>query len=360
MPAMRLGSDRSFRFNARIFWLFQGLFWLAQTLALNVMIQAFLPMNEVNVIVGGRILTGIVMTMVLHSVYQNHWMQRAKRWVQWSSIGLLNIGFCFAGAAFWVEMIRRGAIELPAESPFFTLALARFYSLLLWNIAYFGISFFINYRAVQLEAAEAKLAARSSELQHLQSQLNPHLIFNTLALLQNKIGPTSPGQEVIQMLSEHLRYSLAQSRPTEPLGRELEALESYLELQRARFAGQLDCSLEASPAALKVLVPSMLIQPLLENAFKFGPRTGGMPLRVAVTAFVQGEKLFIDVTNSGRWVAPGGDDSLGTGLANLRRRLVLLLGESATLELVPNPDTVVAELRLPVISGAAGDVPTLI
>jgi LytS/YehU family sensor histidine kinase len=118
--------------------------------------------------------------------------------------------------------------------------------------------------------------------------------------------------------------------------------------------------MEASPAALKVLVPSMLIQPLLENAFKFGPRTGGMPLRVAVTAFVQGEKLFIDVTNSGRWVDPGGDDSLGTGLANLRRRLVLLLGESATLELVQNPDTVVAQLRLPVISAAAGDVPTSI
>jgi hypothetical protein len=357
---MRLGSDRSFRFNARVFWIFQGLFWLAQTLALNVMIKAFLPLYEVNVIVGGRILTGIVMTMMLHAVYQSHWMQRAKRWVQWSSIGLLNIGFCLAGAAFWVEMIRRGAIELPAESPFFNLALARLYSLLMWNIAYFGISYLLNYRAVQLEAAEAKLATRSSELQHLQSQLNPHFIFNTLALLQNKIGPTSPGQEVIQMLSEHLRYSLTRSRPTEPLGRELDALESYLELQRARFAGHLDCSMEASPAALKVLVPSMLIQPLLENAFKFGPRTGGMPLRVAVTAFVQGEKLFIDVTNSGRWVDPGGDDSLGTGLANLRRRLVLLLGESATLELVQNPDTVVAQLRLPVISAAAGDVPTSI
>lgn len=359
-PGLRLGRDRSFPFNARIFWVFQGLFWLASTLSLKVMIKTFLPLDEVNVIVGGRMLTGILMTIVLHSVYQSHWMQLAKKWVQWSSIGLLNIGFCLAGAAFWVEMIRRGAIELPTESPFFSLTLARFYSLLLWNIAYFGISFFLNYRVVQLEAAEAKLATRSSELQHLQSQLNPHFIFNTLALLQNKIGPTSPGQEVIQMLSEHLRYSLAQSKPTEPLGRELEALESYLDLQRARFAGQLDCSMEASPAALKVLVPSMLIQPLLENAFKFGPRTGGMPLRVAVTAFVQGEKLCIDVTNSGRWVAPGGVDSLGTGLANLRRRLVLLLGESATLELVQNPDTVVAKLRLPVISGAAGDLSTLI
>lgn len=329
-------------------------------ISLKVMISTFLAIEEVNLIVFNRILTSIVITTVLHFVYQSQPMQRAKSWVKWSFIVLMNIGFCLVGAAFWVEMIRLGATELPAEAPFVSLALARFYSLLLWNIGYFSISFFLNYRAVQFEVAEAKLAIRSSELQHLQSQLNPHFIFNTLALLQNRIGPESPGQEVIQMLSEHLRYSLAEARPLEPLGRELEALESYLELQRARFAGQLDCYIEASLGALNVLVPPMLVQPLLENAFKFGPRSSGMPLRVGVTASVEGGKLVIDVINSGRWVAPGGEDSTGIGLANLRRRLFLLLGESATLELVQNPDTVVAELRLPVISGSAGDFSALI
>jgi sensor histidine kinase YesM len=355
-----LGRDRPWRFDARIFWIFQGLFWLAQMISLKVMISTFLAIEEVNLIVFNRILTSIVITTVLHFVYQSQPMQRAKSWVKWSFIVLMNIGFCLVGAAFWVEMIRLGATELPAEAPFVSLALARFYSLLLWNIGYFSISFFLNYRAVQFEVAEAKLAIRSSELQHLQSQLNPHFIFNTLALLQNRIGPESPGQEVIQMLSEHLRYSLAEARPLEPLGRELEALESYLELQRARFAGQLDCYIEASLGALNVLVPPMLVQPLLENAFKFGPRSSGMPLRVGVTASVEGGKLVIDVINSGRWVAPGGEDSTGIGLANLRRRLFLLLGESATLELVQNPDTVVAELRLPVISGSAGDFSALI
>jgi sensor histidine kinase YesM len=355
-----LGRDRPWRFDARIFWIFQGLFWLAQMISLKVMISTFLAVEEVNRIVCSRILTSILISTALHYIYQSQWLGRAKSWVKWSFIVLMNIGFCLAGAAFWVEMIRLGATELPAEAPFVSLALARFFSLLLWNIGYFSISFFLNYRAVQFEVAEAKLAIRSSELQHLQSQLNPHFLFNTLALLQNRIGPESPGQEVIQMLSEHLRYSLTEARPLEPLGRELEALESYLELQRARFAGQLDCYIEASLAALNVLVPPMLVQPLLENAFKFGPRSSGMPLRVGVTASVEGGKLVIDVINSGRWVVPGGEDSTGIGLANLRRRLFLLLGESATLELVQNPDTVVAELRLPVISGSAGDFSALI
>ena len=356
---MRAGSDRPFRFDARLFWVFQVLFWIASTLSLKVMIKTFLPVDEVSVIILGRVLTGVVMTTLLHFIYQSRWLERFKTWVKWASLFLLNIGFCFAGAAFWLEMIRGGATELPAESPFLSMVLARFYSLLLWNVAYFGISFILNYHTLKLEAAEARLATRSSELQYLQSQLNPHFLFNTLALLQNRIGPASPGQEVIQMLSEHLRYSLAQSKPLERLGRELDALESYLELQRARFADQLDCYIEVSPAASRVWVPPMLVQPLLENAFKFGPRSSGMPLRVAVNASVRDGGLVIDVTNSGRWVPPGGEGSTGTGLANLRRRLFLLLGESATLEIVELPDTVAAQLRLPLLAGAAGEFPNL-
>jgi hypothetical protein len=358
-PGVRLGGDRPFRFDVRLFWVFQILFWVASALSLKIMIKTFLPVDEASMIILGRILTGLVMTTLLYFTCQSFWMERAKRWVKWSSIFLLNIALCLAGAVFWVEMIRRGAPEIPAESPFLSIALGRFYSLLLWNIAYFGFSFILNYHSLKLEAAEAKLATRSSELQHLQSQLNPHFLFNTLALLQNRIGPTSPGQEVIQMLSEHLRYSLAQSKPLERLGRELDALESYLELQRARFAGQLDCYIEASPAASKVLVPPMLVQPLLENAFKFGPRSSGMPLRVAVNASVRDGELVIDVTNSGRWVPPGGEGCTGTGLANLRRRLSLLLGESATLEIVKHPDNVIAKLRLPVLSGEAGEFSNL-
>ena len=345
--------SRAPRLSPRVFWIFQAIYWGAISFSLKVSIAIFNPVDDVSMIILGRVLTGLVMSTVLHFAYQSLWMERAKRWVKWSSIFSLNIGFCFAGAAFWVVMIRRGAIELPAESPFLSIALGRFYSLLLWNIIYFGISFILNYYNLKLEAAEAKLATRSSELQHLQSQLNPHFLFNTLALLQNRIGPASPGQDVIQMLSKHLRYSLAQSRPLEPLGRELDALESYLELQRARFSGQLDCYIEVSPAASKVLVPPMLVQPLLENAFKFGPRSSGMPLRVAVNASVRDGELVIDVTNSGRWVPPGSEGSTGTGHANLRRRLFLLLGESATLETVEHPDTVLAQLRLPVLSGVA-------
>ena len=355
-PVARLESDRPFRFDTRLFWIFQVLFWIASALSLKVMVQTFLTVDEASVIILGRILTGLVITTVLHLAYQSLWMERAKRWVKWLSIFFLNIGFCFAGAAFWVEMIRHGAMELPAESPFFSMALARFYSLLLWNIAYFGVSFILNYHSLKLEAAEAKLATRSSELKQLQSQLNPHFLFNALTLVQNKIDPASPGQEVVQMLSDYLRYSLATAKPLEPLGRELDALESYLEIQRARFTGNLDCFIEASPAALQVLVPPMLVQPLLENAFKFGPRTSAMPMRIEVTAAIENDVLQVAVANTGCWVPPGSGDSLGSGLANLRRRLFLLLGEAAMLEVLEKPQTVVVMIRIPMLSQAQADL----
>ena len=348
-------GSRAPRLSSRVFWIFQALFWFASTLSLNVIVETFIEVHGAAPIIFGRIATGVVMTALLHLAYQSPWMLRAKRWVRWPSVLLLNVGMCLASSVVWVELIRHGAPELPSAN-FQSITVARFYSLALWNSAYFGLSFVLSHQALKLEAADARLATRSSELKQLQSQLNPHFLFNALTLVQNKIDPASPGQEVVQMLSDYLRYSLATSRPLEPLGRELDALESYLELQRARFTGNLDCFIEASPAALHVLVPPMLVQPLLENAFKFGPRTSAMPMRIEVTAALENDMLQVAVANSGCWVPPGSDNSLGSGLANLRRRLFLLLGEAATLEVLEKPEAVVVIIRIPILSQAQADL----
>ena len=348
-------GSRAPRFSSRVFWIFQALFWVTSALSLKVLIETFTPVHGATPIILGRSVTGLLMTSLLHLIYQSPWMLRAKGWLKWPSVLLLNFGMCLAGAVIWAELIRHGAPELPIAN-IHSMTVARLYSLALWNGAYFGLSFMLVHQALKLEAADARLATRSSELKQLQSQLNPHFLFNALTLVQNKIDPASPGQEVVQMLSDYLRYSLATSRPLEPLGRELDALESYLELQRARFTGNLDCFIEASPAALHVLVPPMLVQPLLENAFKFGPRTSAMPMRIEVTAALENDVLQVAVANSGCWVPPGSENSLGSGLANLRRRLFLLLGEAATLEVLEKPEAVVVIIRIPILSQAQADL----
>jgi LytS/YehU family sensor histidine kinase len=157
-----------------------------------------------------------------------------------------------------------------------------------------------------------------------------------------------------------IRFSPSQSQNLEPLDRELGALEDYLAVQRIRFGADLECSIECDIAARSLLVPPMLIQPLLENAFKYGPLTSAMPLRVEVKAVVvrEGEEcsLLISVANTGRWrpeqrkepEQPGGLQFLGTGLTNLRKRLVLLLGAGSTLQIKKEPAWVKVEIRVPI------------
>lgn len=348
-------GSRAPRFSIRVFLIFQALFWLTSTLSLKVLVETFMPVHGAAPIIVGRIATGLLMTCLLHLIYQSPWMLRAKGWVRWPSVLLLNVGMSLVGSVIWMELIRHGAPELPTAN-FYSITVARLYSLALWNAAYFGLSFMLVHQALKLEAADARLATRSSELKQLQSQLNPHFLFNALTLVQNRIDPASPAQEVVQMLSEYLQFSLAKSKPLEPLSRELDALESYLELQRTRFVGNLDCSIEASPAALQVLAPPMLVQPLLENAFKFGPRTSAMPLRIEVTAAVENNMLQVAVANSGSLVPPGSSDSCGSGLANLQRRLFLLLGDAATLEVLEKPEAVVVMIRIPILTQAQADL----
>ena len=211
-------GSRAPRFSSRVFWIFQALFWFASTLTLNVIVENFIEVHGAAPIIFGRIATGVVMTSLLHLAYQSPWMLRAKGWVRWPSLLLLNVGICLAGSVIWVELIRLGAPELPTVK-FHNITVARLYSLAMWNSAYFGLSFMLSHQALKLEAADARLATRASELKQLQSQLNPHFLFNALTLVQNKIDPASPGQEVVQMLSDYLRYSLATSKPLEPLTR---------------------------------------------------------------------------------------------------------------------------------------------
>lgn len=135
----------------------------------------------------------------------------------------------------------------------------------------------------------------------------------------------------------------------EPLGRELDALEGYLELQRVRFQDGLQCRIASSPAAMRVLVPPMLVQPLLENTFKYGPMSSPRPLRVSVEAGVAAGWLEIRVTNSGGWVPSGSVDSHGSGLANIRRRLSLVLGAEEALRVEEGTENVSVTLRIPAL-----------
>jgi len=202
-------------------------------------------------------------------------------------------------------------------------------------------------KSLELRNAEAEAALRTSELQRLEAQLQPHFLFNALtAVLACRHDPEAVAKVTIG-LSEHLRFCFSRQGTLEPLSREIDALEHYLAVQRARFGKTLDCRIECTEEAREVLVPPVIIEPLLDNALKHGAITSPAPLRIVVDCRMEGSTLVVTVDNSGTWIEPGADGRHGTGLASLRRRLNLLDFQEASLESGPAVDGVRAILRLP-------------
>ena len=338
------------RLSRRGFWIFQITYWLVSSVSLVFMIKNYHPVDDLFWVVVRRILTGFFLTCLLRWIYQQPFMIGRKGADKWLWVSLATVALSLLGTLFWLPLIhwlKIPELSSSALSQFLSLTVARFFSLLIWNAVYFGIEGLVSSYALKQEAAEAVMAAQTSELKQLQSQLHPHFLFNALNTIKASKDDPQAVEEITQNLADLLRFSLTDSKSLESLGREIEALDSYIGLQRARFRDDLDCSFEVSPAALRVQVPPMLLQPLLENAFKFGPQTGGLPLRLVIKALVADSWLTISVANSGRWVEPSQRDGLGTGLANLRRRLVLLLGENATMEVSGQSEWVVVSIRIP-------------
>jgi len=337
------------RLGLRRFWIFQLIIWLISTVSLIAALRNFSGEAWPASIVLGRIATGFVLTTALYFCYHHRFTRRLPPGRRLLWIVGLNVVAALIGVGVWKGLIELGYSEVPDDSPFARFASARVFSLLLWNVSYIGVQIVLNYHAAMLDAAEAREAARAAELKQLQTQLNPHFLFNALNVIIAGLEPESPTRDIVKNLADYLRFSLHEARPLEPLGRELDALEGYLELQRVRFQDGLQCRIASSPAAMRVLVPPMLVQPLLENAFKYGPMSSPRPLRVTVEAGVVAGWLEICVTNSGGWVPPGSADSHGSGLANIRRRLSLVLGAEEALHVEEGTGRVSVTIRIPVL-----------
>ena len=202
-------------------------------------------------------------------------------------------------------------------------------------------------KSLELRAAEAEAALRTSELTRLEEQIQPHFLFNALtAVLACRHDPEAVARVTIG-LSEHLRSCLSRQRTLEPLSREIDALEHYITVQRVRFGRRLDCRITASAETRDVPVPPVIIEPLLDNALKHGAKTSADPLRIVVDCRVEEGSLVISVENSGSWIEPGTQERRGTGLANLRKRLDLLDVRPVVLDVGPVVGGVRARLQLP-------------
>lgn len=201
------------------------------------------------------------------------------------------------------------------------------------------------------ELAHALAAAQHAQLAALRYQLNPHFLFNTLNAISAMIVTKRnvDAELMTDKLSSFLRSSLA-SDPTElvPLDQELSLIEDYLEIESIRFGERLHVEIDCETAACSVPIPSFLLQPLIENAIKYGVAPSLEPVNIRVTGRCAGEDLVITVEDDGRGaqaaVKTGG---AGVGLDNVRQRLAALYGDAASLGAGARDPGFAATIRLP-------------
>jgi LytS/YehU family sensor histidine kinase len=175
----------------------------------------------------------------------------------------------------------------------------------------------------------------------LRYQLNPHFLFNTLNAISTLIldGKNDTANQAVSRLSDFLRYTLdndPMSRVT--LGSELSAIDLYLEIEKVRFGDRLVIEKSIESKAQDALVPSLFLQPLIENAIKYAitPSEEGGTLRIS--ARVQQKTLVLQLSDTGPGLGNGnnGQKSSGVGLKNTRERLQQLYGDNQAFTLAPN------------------------
>jgi LytS/YehU family sensor histidine kinase len=222
----------------------------------------------------------------------------------------------------------------------------------------------------EIRVQEMGKLATEAELRALRAQINPHFLFNALTTIGYLIQTAPPrALQTLMQLTSLLRAVLRSEGETTTLGRELEVIESYLDIERARFEQRLRVTIDVPVSLRDIRVPPLVLQPLVENAVKHGIaplRLGGeVTVRAMKDSSGAPEQLLLVVDDTGAGASATAlrqGTEAGIGLRNVRRRLECQYGAAASMsiESVPGAGTTV-EIRLPIaVHATAEDRPVAV
>ncbi len=246
--------------------------------------------------------------------------------------------------------------EMHSVLEFFSNAMHSTYLLLCWTGIYFGIKYYEVLQQQREATLRAATLAQEAQLKMLRYQLNPHFLFNTLNAISTLIldNENRTANQTIMRLSEFLRYTLDQDPMKKvTLRQEVEAMNLYLTTEKLRFGERLRLEFAIEERALEALVPSLLLQPMIENAVKYAispSEQGGM---IRVEGRARGAMLELAVSDDGPGLAsqtlgvasPG--IGRGVGLRNIRERLAVLYEDRHRFATLDNKPGLRIELGLP-------------
>lgn len=372
LPALPFQPSPFFADKNRAFWSLQFVGW-GGAMALRSMSAisgnqdfAFLVVVLISSI------TGLSISLILSVIYRQ--LINRRPLITWSgTAGVLAVAVgIYAFIDAWVLTLYRpgseaGFLQILLGSVYLDLTL-----LGAWSALYYAISYFLQVeeQADRLERLEAQ--ATSAQLAMLRYQLNPHFLFNTLNSISTLVllKQTRPANAMLTRLSSFLRHTLvSQPGGKVTIAQEVETLQLYLGIERMRFEERLRTKFEIDEDAAKAYLPSMLLQPLVENAIKYAvsPQEEGAQISLAATIIAARLRVTISDTGPGirsdsRLNLPSGADTMpapiaggvpadqgntpiqpelrrgtttstGVGLANIRDRLAQAYGDEHRFEI---------------------------
>jgi two-component system, LytTR family, sensor kinase len=203
-----------------------------------------------------------------------------------------------------------------------------------------ALEYYRKYHERTVQALELEKHLTEARLQALLRQLKPHFLFNALnGIASLMYSDVAAADRMLVRLSELLRQTMAQSgAQLTPLREELAFLDKYLDIERIRFRDRLTVESAVDPSVLDARVPSLILQPLVENAIRHGIEPQPRPGRILLQAERRDAELVLSVTDNGGGLPAGGLKNEGIGLANTRARLAELYGRHHRFELASPPE----------------------
>ena len=348
MPLATLRNQTFFHDKNRAFWLLQGGGWGAYLLLrglgglANAMGLTFvLPTLIVTA-------TGFSLTLLMAAAYRR--IIAMKPVFVWTltllivaaASGLFSVLEVWAHATFYEPGWQPRGVE------FLGAILLDFSVLGAWTGLYYGINYYLLLAAQSERMLKVAAQANSAQLEMLRYQLNPHFLFNTLNSISTLVllKQTEKANAMLSRLSSFLRYSLVGGlEGMTTVAQEVEALKLYLDIERTRFEDRLRARFDIAPNAVDARMPSLLLQPLVENAVKYAVTPQEEGADIHVDARLMGDRLVITITDTGPGVPAGGGlngelpastSGSGVGLANIRERLAQAYGEDHRFEVESN------------------------
>jgi len=306
-------------------------------------------------VIGIATISGFLLSLELRYIYQRLWTRSPRVLI---AVALLS---CYVFALVWRVIINSSYLQYTSDSmkwemqsalEFFSNAMHSSYLLLCWTGLYFGIKYYESLQQQREATLRAAALAQEAQLKMLRYQLNPHFLFNTLNAISTLIldNENRTANQTVMRLSEFLRYTLDQDPMKKvTLRQEIEAMNLYLTTERLRFGERLRLEFAIEERALEALVPSLLLQPLIENAVKYAvsPSEQGGTIRIEGRA--RGVMLELAVADDGPGLNTGAAAGAGrgVGLRNIRERLAVLYEDRHRFAALDNKPGLRIELGLP-------------